>query len=165
MYAALAAFLPVLNIAASYVETSDSLTVFKQSWQYGLVGIVNLFEGFRRVHQVREAQTELQRAKERREELYLAIMLQVVRAYHAYKKACEAEKLAASAFRLAQRKLKQARALFREGLGTLADVLAAERAAEQADSAARVASYRRALAAVTLLDVCGLGPQPDAEGT
>ena len=132
VYMALAKFLPVLNVAFSYKDTMDSLTVYPQSWQYAISGIISLLEGFERFHAVRGAQTNLEAAKQRRVELYLSIIAQVLQAHRAYKNAEEEERIAQGVYELAFKKLKESRALFREGLGTLAEVLSAERSFQEA---------------------------------
>jgi len=155
---ALSAFLPDLVLMGSRSYTSNSYMKYAYQWNYGVSGILSLFNGFKSIAEYKAARAQKQAAFAQREQHCLTIMLEVIKAWHSWKDAGQQTTLADDAVRIARMRLNEHKALKREGLLNESQYLTTLSAWQEAILQRELAGFQQTVAAHILHDVTGQSP-------
>ncbi len=151
----LAEFLPQIIGTGGFTHSSDSYLKYPDVWSYGLSAVLSVFDGFRTINAYKQAKEEEKKAFIEREQQCLSVMLEVQQAYHQYSIIDSLLAIAEKEYAAAEEKLREANALWREGLFTASKKLEALTRFERACVACRVAHYYRQVTIATLYNVLG----------
>jgi outer membrane protein TolC len=159
---ALAAWLPDLVANGAITASSDSHLRFQWNANAGAVVVLSLLQGFEDVNAYRRAREREKQAYVRREQLCIAITIEVLRAHRAAADAEAACEVLAGARRAAEQEYAVGEARWREGLLTAGERLAALGRLQQVRLTESLAGHRLALARIVLADAAGRSPWRDA---
>lgn len=159
---ALAAFLPNLGLTAGVSRSTDSYIKYATVWDYGLHGVMTVFDGFRNVAAYKAAKVKREQSFLRREQQCFSIMLQVGVALGILKDARSNVQLAQAAFDVSAKRLAEAEARKREGLIEDSSYLKALTTHAKSRTSVMIAQYRLAVAHASLQDTIGKTQTKDA---
>lgn len=129
-----AAYLPTLNVAANAGRTirlgGDAND--QNNWSAALLFRFPFFTGFRNVHDVRRAELERDIAREQSRSLEQQVYLEVWTSYYGVSTAAQRLTTSRDLLASAEESVKVARARYKEGLGSILDLLTAESARSSA---------------------------------
>lgn len=142
--------LPSLALAGGYLHWDSDRLPSDGSWAVAATLSWRLFDGGRTRAEAGRYTRQAEAARERREEARSLVELDVRRAWLAQGDATDRLAVAHGALDAAAENLKVARSRYREGLGTNADVLDAERENTAAETRFQIARYDAAFARIDL---------------
>ena len=154
---ALAGFLPKFGVTGSWSYNSDSFLRYATTWNYGLIAVMTVFDGFRNVAAYKAAKARRQQVFVQREQQCLTIMLEVVAAHRACADARERLQVAQASLSAAEGELGEVRAFRREGMRVESDVLDVLRRCDRARAQVAMAELEASLTRAVLHDVTGTG--------
>jgi outer membrane protein TolC len=154
---AIADFLPQLLGFAGRTNTSNSFTKYRNYWTTGLTGILSVFDGFANIHQYQAAREREQAAYLRREEVCLAVMLEVIRAHLNLQNAREQLDVAKKVFDAAADRLAEVEAQWREGLVNPSTRLEVQAERDKEQMEVMNARFQEQVGTASLLNVLGAG--------
>ncbi len=160
-------FNPVLNAEANlFAAGSDPNLPWTQpglsavpDWDVGLILSFPLFEGFLLTHQAREAQADVNVAKQHEEDLKLTVLKQVREAFVDFKAALEAVVAADANKAAAAEEMKVVSGRYNNGLSSILDLIIAQATSVTADQEAVRARYQAGIAR-SFLDLAVGEPPP-----
>ena len=157
---AVANFLPNVSGFANRIDSSDSFLVYSNYWQFGLAGVLNVFDGFANIETYKAAKEKRKEAFLQREQQTLAVMVQVIRAYEEMKTAADQVNLAAKALDVAMGRLAEVRPKWQEGLIDTSTFLSTQADLDEAQMNAMNARFQHQISIATLLNAMGTIPAP-----
>jgi outer membrane protein TolC len=160
---AVANFLPNVAGFANRIDSSDSFLVYSNYWQFGLAGVLNVFDGFSNIDTYKAAKEKRQEAFLQREQQTLAVMVQVIRAYLDLQTAADQADLAARALAVATGRLAEVKPKWQEGLIDTSTFLASQADLDKAQMNAMNARFQHQISIATLLNTLGTIPVESKE--
>lgn len=142
--------LPSLALVGGYAQWNSDILGSDGSWVVGATLSWKFFDGGRTRAEASQYAHQAEAARERGAEARSLIELDVRRAWLAQGDADDRLVVARGALEAAAENLRVARSRYREGLGTNADVLDAERENSAAETRFQIARYDAAFAAIDL---------------
>jgi outer membrane protein len=162
---AVANFLPNVMGFAGRVNSSDSFLVHSTYWQYGLAGVLNVFDGFANINTYEAAKEQKKEAFLRREQETLALMVEVTQAYWDLQTASDQAALASRALDVATCRLTEIRPKWNEGLADASTFLSAQADVDRAQMNALNARFQQQISIATLFNVMGVTPVESKESS
>jgi len=161
---AVANFLPNVVGFANRIDSSDSFLVYSNYWQFGLAGVLNVFDGFANIDTYKAAKEKRKEAFLQREQQTLAVMVQVIRAYWDLRTAADQADLAAKALDVATGRLAEVKPKWQEGLIDTSTFLSSQADLDKAQMNAMNARFQHQISIATLLNTMGTIPILDECG-
>lgn len=162
---AVANFLPSVMGFANRIDSSDSFLVYSDYWQFGLAGVLNVFDGLANIETYRAAREKSREAFIQREQQTLAVMVEVIRAYGDLQTAADQADLAARALDVAAGRLAEVRPKWQEGLIDASDLLSSQADLDKAQMRALNARFQHQISIATLLNAVGIIPVQPKESS
>ena len=151
----IAAFLPNIGISGGPSYSTDSLLQHATVWNYGLNGVMTLFNGMQNISSYKAAKVQGKQAELKRDMEVLSIILDVINAYKIHKDYLALLNIAQQDLEVAQCKYNESVALKREGLLEPSAFLHNVTNKYSAKSNETILKYQAALSAMTLQDIIG----------
>ena len=152
----IANFLPKISLFSNYTNSSNSFYYYENILSYGISGLLALFDGFTNIQAYKEAKEKQKQAMVKREQLCMKIMLEVISARNQLDRVKDRQKLMKLELDASKRRLRETRALWREGMALSSDKLRAVAGFVAAEANANLADYHYQVAVATMRDVMGL---------
>jgi len=148
-------FLPTVMGFASYVDSSDSFLKYSNYWMTGLAGTLRVFDGFANVNAYKLVREQRKDAYIRREQVSLALMIKVVKAYLNMTNA-EAEMALAEKFQgVALKRFAEIEEKWREGLVSSSEMLGVTAERDSAQMQKMAARFQHQISIATLINAMG----------
>lgn len=125
---------PLVALTGEFEQKSNEMK-WDPNWSIGLVGTINIFDGFMTKNQSAESSALISQASSAREMIINSIYLDVTQAYLSMKNSLESIAAAEKGVRQAEEMLKMADANYRAGLGSSLDKIDADTYLSQAKTA------------------------------
>lgn len=152
---AIATFLPKLAGFANRTYSSNSFMTYPNLTATGLTGVLTAFDGLKNVREYQAARQRKKEAYLEREEASFTIMVSVLRAHLTLQDAQSNLALAGKALEVAEGRLRELEAQWREGLVNAPDRLDALAARDGARMQMTAARFQEQVSIATLLNVMG----------
>jgi outer membrane protein TolC len=160
---ALAAFLPRLTIFANQTNTSDSFQLYQNSWQFGLIGTMSIFNGFANINEYKAAKERKKAEFINREQQTLAVILQVYKAYMNLENAKEEAILSQNLFDTESERFKEESEKWREGLVQSSEMLSVMAEVDNAQMELMNSNFNLQVSIATLHNAMGTTEIPVKE--
>ncbi|PKL50049.1 MAG: hypothetical protein CVV39_01940 [Planctomycetes bacterium HGW-Planctomycetes-1] len=160
---ALAAFLPRLTIFANQTNTSDSFQLYQNSWQFGLIGTMSIFNGFANINEYKAAKERKKAEFIDREQQTLAVILQVYKAYMNLENAKEESILAQKLFDTESEHFKEISNKWQEGLVQSSEMLGVMAEMDNAQMELMNSNFNLQVSIATLHNAMGTAEIPTRE--
>lgn len=158
---AIADFLPNIGAFVNASWTTDSFAKHVHSLYGGFNATMDVFKGFTKVKGYKAARLRKKSAEWERDSLFLSIILEVVKADNAVRDAFKAHEVASLAATTSEAKFDDYHKKQREGLVTVNDMLEAQAARDNAQTALTRANFERHLALAQLQLALGIIEPPN----
>jgi len=162
---AVANFLPNVMGFANRIDSSDSFLVYSDYWQFGLAGVLNVFDGLANIETYKAAKEKSKEAFIQREQQTLAVMVEVIQAYWDLQTAADRAELTARALDVAAGRLAEVRPKWQEGLVDTSDLLSSQADLDKAQMKALNARFQHQISIATLLNAVGITPVEPKESS
>jgi len=148
-------FLPTLMGFASNVDSSDSFLKYSNYWVTGLAGTLRVFDGFANVNQYKLIREQRKDAYIRREQISLALMVKVIKAYSNMNNAAEETALAEQSYAVATKHFREVKEKWREGLVSSSEMLSVTAERDNAQMQLMTTRFQHQISIATLINAMG----------
>ncbi len=151
----IAAFLPTLGVSANRSHSSDSYLQYANTWNYGVAGVVSIFNGMKNMTNYKAAKVKKTGAELKRDQQTLSVILDVVNGYKVFQDSLGILELSKQNLNVTEQRLEEGKALKREGLIETSVYLHLLSSRNAAKANHTIAKYKAVLAGSALQDVIG----------
>lgn len=151
--ATISVFLPKLGLVGSFSDSSNSFLKYAQTWSYGVMGVMTLFDGFKNIEEYHKAKELKVAAYLRREQQCMSIMLEVFEANQQLEKVVDDYELAKKNQQLATSRIGELIPKVSAKIVPFAKLVEASIHQENAQATVLTTKYQRIIAEAILNNV------------
>lgn len=148
-------FLPTLTGFANNIDSSDSFLKYSNYWLTGLAGTLRIFDGFANVNKYKLVREQRKDAYIRREQVSVALMIKVIKAYSNMINAAEDTALAEQSYAVASTRFHEVEEKWREGLVSSSEMLSVTAERDNAQMQLMTARFQHQISIATLINAMG----------